>query len=209
MKLLAVSVGQPRAVDFKDKQVMTSIFKAPVQGPVEVHSENIVGDRQSDLRVHGGIDKAVYGYSYDTYPWWQKTLGIDPLPFGAMGENLTFESLDEKNIFVGDVFQLGSCHLEAVQPRFPCFKLGILYNDQSIIQTFNDYRRPGVYFRVKKEGIIQAGDALKLIHSESIKASIDELFAFTMIKGSMSKSRAAEIAQVPSMNESFRKKLLQ
>lgn len=207
MKLLAISVGQPKSFDFKGKQISTSIFKDPISGPVQVFKENIEGDRQADLKVHGGADKAVYAYGYDTYPWWQETLNKEQLPYGALGENLTLDRLDEQKIYVGDVFSLGSCELQAVQPRFPCFKLGIRYGDQKIIQTFNRYRRPGVYFRVLKEGRIQAGDSMKLIRSEALRASIDELFAFVMVPDSMTRDRAEAISQIPAMTESFRKKL--
>jgi MOSC domain-containing protein YiiM len=208
LKLLAISVGQPQLVKWQSKEVLTSIYKSPISGPVMVRRENIDGDRQADLTVHGGIDKAIYAYSYDTYPWWQKKLGIDRLEFGALGENLTFDTLDEDQIFVGDVFKLGACELEAVQPRQPCFKLGIKFGDMKIVQTFNDFHRSGVYFRVKKEGTIQAGDSLQLIGSEKIKASISELYQFVKDKGITTKTRAAELAQIQSMNSKWRDKFL-
>jgi MOSC domain-containing protein YiiM len=59
MKLLSVNVGLPREIEWKGKLVRTSIFKAPVQGRVRVARLNLEGDQQSDLSVHGGIDKAV------------------------------------------------------------------------------------------------------------------------------------------------------
>lgn len=208
MKLLAISVGLPQKVEWQGKEFLTSIYKTPVEGPVTVKKENIEGDRQADLKVHGGFDKAVYAYSYDTYSWWQKELGLDSLPFGALGENLTFDHLDETQIFVGDVFEIGSCQLEAVQPRLPCFKLGIKFGDQKIIKTFNDFHRCGVYFRVKKEGIIKAGDSLKLIASEPIKASISELFQFVKDHGVTTKERATELAKIESLNNKWRDKFI-
>ncbi len=209
MKLLAISVGKPKLVNWQNKEVLTSIFKTPVSGPIKINKENIEGDQAADLKVHGGIDKAVYAYSFDTYPWWQEKLGLDSLPFGSLGENLTFDSLDENNIFVGDVFEIGTCQLEAVQPRLPCFKLGIKFGDQKIVQIFNDYHRSGVYFRVKKEGIIEAGDSLKLISSENIKASISELFQFIKDKNRTSPERATQLSQIKSLNEKWRDKFIQ
>lgn len=209
MKLLAISIGRPKKVQWQNKEILTSIYKSPVHGSVTVKKENIEGDRQADLNVHGGFDKAVYAYSYDTYPWWQKELGLDIMPFGSFGENLTFDELDETQIFVGDIFEIGTCQLEAVQPRVPCFKLGIKFDNQKIIQTFNDFHRSGVYFRVKKEGIIQAGDSLKLIGYEPIKASISELFQFIKDKGVTSKKRALELAKIQSLNIKWRNKFIQ
>jgi MOSC domain-containing protein YiiM len=209
MKILAVSVGQPTAMRWQGKTVFTSIFKSPISGAARVGKENVEGDRQADLSVHGGFDKAVYAYSHDAYEWWKSELKLDSLPFGAFGENLTIDHLDETQVFAGDVFEVGSCQLEAVQPRVPCFKLGIKFGDQNIIPKFYEFGRCGVYFRVKKEGVIQAGDALKLIGSEKIKAPMSELFQFIKDKGVTSKVRAAELAQIQSLNEKWKNKFLQ
>lgn len=209
MKILAVSVGQPITIQWKNKDISTSIFKSPVSAPVSVKKLNIDGDRQADLNVHGGLDKAVYAYSHDTYSWWQKELQVENLPFGSFGENLTIDQLDEKMIFVGDLFEVGTCQLQAVQPRIPCYKLEIKFKNQNVIQKFNEHHRCGVYFRVIKEGVIQAGDSLKLIDAEKIKVSISELFQFTKDKGSTTKTRAAEIAQIKSLNEKWKNKFIQ
>lgn len=207
MKILTISVGQPIIVKWQGNDVTTSIFKTTVSNSVQVLKENIEGDRQADLKVHGGADKAVYAYSYDTYPWWQSKLNVATLPYGSFGENLTIDSLDESQIFVGDLFEVGSCQLEAVQPRTPCFKLGIKFSNPSVVKTFNDFNRCGVYFRVKKEGHICAGDSLKLIASEKIKVSINELFQIYKNKNVATKSRAQEIIQIPSLDEKWRSRI--
>lgn len=209
MKLLAISVGLPQKFEWHNKEVLTSINKTPISGSVLVKKENIEGDQQSDLKVHGGVDKAVYAYAFDTYPSWQKLLGVDSLPFGSLGENLTFDALDESQIFVGDVFEIGTCQIEAVQPRQPCFKLNIKFGRPNMVKVFNDFDRSGVYFRVKKEGIIQAGDSLKLIGQESIKVSIHELFQFTKNRNSISKARAAELSKIPTLTTKWREHLIQ
>jgi MOSC domain-containing protein YiiM len=209
MKIISINIGQPVVVNWQGREVITSIFKKPISSAAQVTRHNIEGDRQADLNVHGGVDKAVYAYSYDTYSWWQKELNLEQMPYGSLGENLTIDYLDEENIFVGDLFEVGKCQLQAVQPRIPCYKLGIRFGDQSIIQKFNELHRCGVYFRVKKEGLIRANDAFKLIDSEDIKVSISELFQFIKDKGVTTKSRAKELAQIRSLNEKWRNKFMQ
>src|SRR4051812_34491070 len=98
MRILSIQVGKPRAVQFGGKEVQTGIFKAPVPGPVMMRELNISGDGQADLKVHGGRDKAVYAYSCDAYPEWKKLRPADEFPFGAMGENLSMETLLEDKI---------------------------------------------------------------------------------------------------------------
>ena len=93
MKVLAVSVGGPREVQWQGRSVRTSIFKQPVSGRVRVTRLNIEGDRQSDLSVHGGPEKAVYGYPGEHYVLWRSELPDADLAWGAFGENLTTEGL--------------------------------------------------------------------------------------------------------------------
>ena len=52
----------------------TAIDKRPVEGPVEVTSAGLVGDRQMD-RTHGGPDKAIYAYASEDADWWAQSSG--------------------------------------------------------------------------------------------------------------------------------------
>jgi MOSC domain-containing protein YiiM len=163
MKLLSVSVGLPREIEWRGKLVRTSIFKEPVPGRVRVAQFNLKGDEQSDLSVHGGIDKAVYAYPSEHYPFWHEELrGID-LPWGAFGENFTTEGLFENTVYIGDRIRVGSAEFVVTQPRMPCFKLGIRFNRPEIIKRFLQSGRSGFYFAVVKEGEVAAGDSIELI----------------------------------------------
>ena len=59
MKVVTLSVGLPREVEWEGNTVLTSIFKEPVDRRLRVSTLNFDGDQQSDLTVHGGLDKAV------------------------------------------------------------------------------------------------------------------------------------------------------
>ena len=93
MRIVSVNVGQPRKVIWRDQEVVTGIFKSPVEGPVMVRRLNLEGDRQADLENHGGRNKAVYAYPAEHYPAWRKELPDLELPWGAFGENFTVEGL--------------------------------------------------------------------------------------------------------------------
>jgi len=175
MKLLSIQIGKPKIIQWDGKEVSTGIFKSKVAGPIWVRHHNLDGDGQADLGVHGGRDKAVYAYGFDAYSWWKKTLNQD-LPGGAFGENLTVETLDEKTLGIGDVLDLGDCRLQITEPRFPCFKLGIKFNDVKILKTFIESGRPGIYFRVLKEGQIRPGDSLKMVERHAAGVSVDTFF---------------------------------
>src|SRR6516162_8869651 len=124
MKVVSLNVGLPRTVQWKGKAVSTGIFKTPVSGRIRLRSLNFDGDRQADLAVHGGPDKAVYAYPAEHYPYWRGELPDAEVPWGAFGENLTTTGLTEEEVRIGDLFRVGSAELVATQPRTPCYKLG-------------------------------------------------------------------------------------
>ena len=175
MKLLSVNVGLPREVEWRGKTVRTSIFKAPVSGRVAVQSLNLAGDRQSDLTVHGGRDKAVYAYPSEHYAFWRQELPGADLPWGAFGENLTTEGLLEENVCVGDLVRCGSAELVVTQPRMPCFKLGVRFDRPDMVKRFQRSGLSGFYFAVLREGELEAGDPLELVESDQDRVSIAEI----------------------------------
>jgi len=174
MKIETVSVGRPRPVRWNGKEIRTSIFKSAVAGPVRVRRHNLDGDRQSDRRVHGGQYKAVYAYAAEHYDWWERALGreLEPANFG---ENLTVRGLEESAVSIGDVFRIGDAELEAIAPRLPCYKLGIRFGDPRMVQAFAEARRWGIYFRVAREGVLRAGDAVERIHSDPAGVPVSEI----------------------------------
>ncbi|MDQ5857487.1 MAG: MOSC domain-containing protein [Acidobacteriota bacterium] len=174
MRVETVAVGGPRAISWNGREVLTSIFKSPVAGPVAVRRHNLEGDRQSDPSVHGGEYKAVYAYAAEHYDWWKSALGreLEPANFG---ENLTIREFDDGRVAIGDVFRVGSAALEAVAPRLPCSKLGLRFGDVAMVKTFAQARRWGIYFRVVEEGSVCAGDPVERIHSDPERLTVYDL----------------------------------
>ena len=175
MKILSVNVGLPREVIFKGEVVTTGIFKQPVKGRVKLRTLNLDGDRQADLTVHGGIDKAVYAYPAEHYGYWQHELPGTTFSWGMFGENFTTEGLFEDAVNIGDLFQIGSSEVIATQPRMPCYKLGVKFRRTDMIKKFLKSRRPGVYFKVLREGEVGAGDEIKLIGKDKNNVTIKDI----------------------------------
>ena len=92
MRIVSLNVSEVKTIHWKNRTVETGIFKTPVDGSVIIRKMNLEGDRQADLTVHGGQDKAVYAYDIVDYNFWTTELNRQ-LPFGMFGENLTTEDL--------------------------------------------------------------------------------------------------------------------
>jgi MOSC domain-containing protein YiiM len=207
MKLLSLNVGQPKTVNWKGKEIETSIFKYPVEGKKAVSLLNIEGDKQSDLRYHGGRDKAIYAYDNAHYEAWKKSIDRDEWSFGLFGENLSTEGLDDAKVQIGDIYKIGSVLIQATQPRIPCFKLNICFERADMTALFYDSKRFGIYFRVLEEGILQAGDAIELIEMGSYSISIAEIIDCFTSKGK-DKKLLKQILDIPILPDGIRKNFL-
>ena len=163
MRVISVSVGLPREVVWHGQKVLTSIFKTPVERRLRATTLNLEGDEQSDLTVHGGVDKAVYVYPSEHYEFWRRELPKMELPWGVFGENLTTLGLLESDVRIGDRFRIGSSEFVVTQPRLPCFKLGIRFGRPDILKRFLQSGRTGFYFSVAIEGEIGVGDSIDSI----------------------------------------------
>jgi MOSC domain-containing protein YiiM len=166
MELISVNVGMPRDVHWKGQRVSTGIFKQPVAVRIMARRQNLEGDRQADLTVHGGEEKAVYAYPAEHYDYWRQELPGVELPWGMFGENLTTLGLLENAVNVGDQFRVGTALLQATQPRLPCYKLGLKFGREDMPRRFLKSGRYGWYFAVVEEGELGAGDTMMQVHRD-------------------------------------------
>jgi len=167
MKIISLNVGLPRLVLRGEEPVSTGIFKEPVAGRVKLRKLNLDGDRQADLSVHGGPEKAVYLYPSEHYEFWRRELPEMELPWGVFGENFTTTGLLETATNIGDRFKVGSAEVMVTQPRMPCYKLGIRFGRTDIIRRFLASERSGFYLSVTAEGEVAAGDEFELIEKNT------------------------------------------
>jgi len=175
MKVLHVSRAEPRTVVINGKDVLTGIYKEPVAGAVTVHKLGMVGDGQADLSVHGGPYQALYAYPVEHYAYWEKELGVESLPPGTFGENLTLEGLLETGVCIGDVYRMGSLVVQVTSPRVPCFKFGHKLNRPDILKPFLQSGRSGFYLRVVEEGSISAGTSIDMVSRDPRQLTVRDL----------------------------------
>ena len=176
MKVLSVNVGLPRLVEYNGEPVATGIFKEPVSGRVKVGKINLEGDRQADLRVHGGYYKAVYAYPSEHYDFWRAELPEMELPFAVFGENLTTSGILETDVIPGDRLRIGTANFIVTIPRYPCFKLGIRFGRKDILRRFARSGRSGFYLAIEKTGELESGDAIEFLSRETNQPNISEIF---------------------------------
>jgi len=177
--LLSVNIGRPETIGLrKGRPVASAIGKRPVEERVRVAGVNVAGDDQADRLVHGGPDKAVYAYAREDADWWAGELGRE-IPHGMFGENLTTSGVDCSGAVIGERWRVGTVLLEVCQPRIPCYKLGLRFDDPQMLKRFAQASRPGAYLRIVEEGELGAGDAIELLdrpdHGVTVRNVADAL----------------------------------
>jgi hypothetical protein len=177
VRLLSISSGKVAPLfgnhhpDYKS--VASAIVKTRVSdldnpNLIEITKLGIKGDEQADLSVHGGLEKAIYVYPAEHYPFWntlltretKKTVDLQP---GAMGENFTIEGLLETDVFVGDEMHIGELKFTVVKLREPCFKFNAKMGYKGAAKAMLQSGFCGWYLRVIQTGFIAAGTAITLV----------------------------------------------
>lgn len=176
MQITAISTGKAErllGIDHPNyDSVLSGIHKKPVSTltqphPVKISLLGAQGDEQADLEVHGGIDKALYAYPSEHYPFWealfQRETGKQAQwHAGQFGENLTTSGILESDVFVGDIWTIGEVVLRVVKLREPCFKFNAKMGFKSAAKTMVQTARSGWYLSVIQVGSIKAGDQISI-----------------------------------------------
>jgi MOSC domain-containing protein YiiM len=187
-KLLSIQIAQARRVQINGRSVMTAIHKLPVSGRVSAEPMGLIGDDQADPTVHGGLDKAVYAYPGEHYPFWREAraqAGVtridDALPFGSVGENLSLQGLLETDVWVGDVLRFPHCALRVTQPRQPCFKFNAVMGYNGAARAMAQNGCCGFYLAVDQPGHLTAGESFELLPGPK-QLRISEMFRFKAVR---------------------------
>lgn len=186
----------------------TGIFKRKIPSHVRVELDGIVGDEHGDPRVHGGLEKAVHQYAAENYVRLAQAYPDCTHAFipGSLGENLSAHHLSERNVHIGDVFQIGSAVVQVSQPRSPCWKISHRFGVERMSMYIAQQRITGWYYRVVEPGFIQPEDSITLLERQTDRYSIDE---FWKVQSSHRPSVDAlsEIVDIPGLSQDWKHRL--
>jgi ferredoxin-NADP reductase/MOSC domain-containing protein YiiM len=202
-RLLSLNVGLPQDVPWHGQVVHTAVWKRPVDGPQQVRRLNIDGDGQGDLAGHGGEQRAVFVYQIESYRYWQEQLGRDDFEYGQFGENFTIGGLADDQVCVGDRYQIGEALFEVTQPRVTCYRVGIRMNDPRIPAMLVSHHRPGFYFRVLREGAVQAGDEIVQVAAGPESMTVADIDALLYLPGHP-RQQVLRALRIPALSDGWK-----
>lgn len=209
MKLHSIQTGKISEIEAQgteawwDRAWSTAFYKQPALQSIWLGYEGLKGDQQSDRRHHGGADKAVCVYPAEHYPYWQEKLGLPEMPYGAFGENFSTLGLIETGVCIGDVYEIGEAVVQVTQPRQPCWKLARRWQVKDLTAQVERTGYTGFYFRVKKHGWVEAGQAFHLIERTFPQWSI-ALANEIMHHRRADHEAARELAECPLLSASWK-----
>jgi MOSC domain-containing protein YiiM len=201
MQIVGVFVGKPTVIgQVRGRPIESGIAKAPVSDPtLDLAATNLAGDRQADLTVHGGVDKAVYAYPSEHYRAWRAE-GFD-VEVGGVGENLALAGALEDDVLVGDVWRWGQALVQVSQPRAPCFKLAMHTSRRDVGPRMTESGRCGWYLRVLEPGTVPTHGPLVLHDRVPGAPSVADTFAAMF---SPDDDVVAKVVASPDLAESWR-----
>ena len=185
--VVSVRVGKVTAYDrpawdhVKTRPYTTAFRKAEVTGPVHVGPLGLAGDEQADKKFHGGPEMAVLMYADAHYAGWRLLEGLADMGPGGFGENLTVSGLDETQVCVGDVFEVGGTRLQVTSPRGPCADISRRWDREWLLKKVVERRHTGWYLRVVAPGAVQVGDRVRLLERPHAGWTIDRLLSLRYV----------------------------
>ena len=203
--LVSVNVGLPRVIGTSrfGQPVRSGIVKEAVTAEMlYLDTINLVGDRQADLSVHGGPDKAVYAYPSEHLPVWNDELGTE-FGIGTFGENLTTAGWLEDEVRIGDVWGWGDALLQVTQPRSPCYKLATVTGRPDLLKRLVRSGRTGWYLRVLRPGVVPVRGPIAIMERHPAGVSV-RLAHRATLPGDLDRTELEIVASVDALAESWR-----
>ncbi|MFD1705183.1 MOSC domain-containing protein [Siminovitchia sediminis] len=200
------TVGQKSAEDPMDWEWRSAIFKEPAEGPLWLGTTNLAGDGQADLKNHGGPDKAVFAYPSEHYIHWQQEFPEAGMSPGGFGENFSLSNQLEDGVAIGDTYEIGEAIIQVSQPRQPCWKPARRFNIKNLALLLQNSGRTGWYYRVLKEGYVEAGQSVKLMERSYPQWTIEKCNILMHVEKN-NIEEADKLSQCASLSDSWKNTL--
>ena len=129
----------------------------------KVGEQGLEGDRQENLKFHGGPDRAVCLFSLELIERLQEE--GHTIDAGSSGENLTVSGLDWDLVRPGVRLTIGpEIQLKVTSFTMPCSKNGRWFREADFLRISQNMN-PGwsrVYAKVLRGGIVRPGDTVTI-----------------------------------------------
>ncbi|KFN01377.1 MOSC domain-containing protein [Bacillus clarus] len=171
IELVHFSIGKPKQMKYNDdKEMITGICKEPTE-EAYLSKDGFRGDDVADLKHHGGPDRAVCVYPYEHYALWEQEFQTT-LPASTFGENITVTNMLERDVCIGDTYQLDEAIIQVTQARIPCSTISKRLGIPGILPRIVTTGYTGYLCRVLQEGIVRKDSQITLLERHPSNVSV-------------------------------------
>lgn len=170
LKIKNIFAGSEKQLQ-KGKNSYPSSYEKQKISQAKVNKLGIIEDNQSDKSCHGGEYRALCIYTQGAYDLFKEKYNID-LPLCALGENITLDSCDDRDICLGDIYKCGEIEVKVTQPRQPCWKISSVLGIKNMTASIVKEGQSGFYLKILKEGLFTQSDSFELIKRKNDKLNI-------------------------------------
>lgn len=165
------SIGLPKQMMYdEDKEMVTGICKESID-EAYLTKDGFKGDGVADLRHHGGPDRAVCIYPHEHYVQWEQEFGRT-LATASFGENFTVSNMLERDVNIGDIFQVGNAIIQITQGRIPCSTISKRTHIPELLNRIVETGYSGYLCRVLVEGTVSKDATITLIEPHPNQVSV-------------------------------------
>jgi MOSC domain-containing protein YiiM len=169
-RIINLAIGTPKEYNWNHKAKLSGIGKTSTK-VAELKKLGFMGDDVGNKEKHGGVDRAVCLYPFEHYPYWEKILQ-KKLVLPAFGENITATGMTEKQVCIGDIYQIGNAIVQVTQGRVPCDTISKYNEEKQLLKKVVETSLTGYFFRVLEEGAIKNDSEINVIDKHSGKISV-------------------------------------
>ncbi len=141
---------------------LTSAINKSETEELNVLHDHIEGDEVSNKIHHGGLQRVIHYYPLEHYQYWQTLYPETPFLPGSIGENISAFGLLEKNVCIGDIYQIGEVLCTVTEPRKPCATINHKYEINSFARLIQATARTGWFYKVLVTGKMRVNDQVLL-----------------------------------------------
>lgn len=173
-KVLGLFTGKPQTLP--NGQV--SAIRKDLVDKLIIKKDKILEDEVVDLKHHGGDMRVIHHYSQKNYNHLKEKFPeiSDRFIPGTFGENLFTEELTESDLYIGDIYKLGTAKVQLTVARRPCATINQSYQDNRILKEVMNSGHVGWFYRVLEEGEIKVGDYLEFLERPFPKLKVIDLY---------------------------------
>ncbi|KAA8748650.1 MOSC domain-containing protein [Priestia megaterium] len=204
-RIINLAIGTPKEYNWNHEAKLSGIGKTSTK-VAELKKVGFVGDEVGNKEKHGGVDRAVCLYPFEHYSYWEKILR-KKMVLPAFGENITAMGMTEKQVCIGDVYQMGDAIVQVTQGRVPCDTISKYNEEKHLLKKVVETSLTGYFFRVLEEGAIKNNSEINVIDRHPRRISV--AFATKILfHQHQDKESIEKILRVDDLSEEWRNRFL-